>query len=173
MKLKHIITGIIAAIISFLVWMVLSMQATSWLLFDLDFHPRTRAGVLFSVYLNTPLLAVASFVGILIYRRRPVVFGCACAILSIVSILLFAPSLIMQPLFLIQGLLLFTFGVLGSLGGWLLLKKLEVAGEPIKLWKAFAALGISVLLLLAWQYWYMNHLDRTIQPLLEAIGGEK
>lgn len=171
--MKQITSFIVAIIVCVALWSMLAIQFTDFTVFAFGL-PQARWQMFLFIWTDAPVLLVGAVVGMLIFRKEPLLFGITCALATIASIVWCTSNPVLtKPVFVIKWALLLGFSVAGSFLGWWILGVSSRRNTSLKIWQSFATLVVMLVLITLCQMLVMHYERRRLSALLvEALQDE-
>jgi hypothetical protein len=169
--MRQITSFIVALLVCIALWMMLAIQLTDFIVYDLPVRPQTRWQVLMQIWSDAPLLLVSVAAGMVIFRTQPLLFGITCALAAAASVVLCTSGpILMKPVFVVKWALFFGFAIAGSYLGWWILRLRNCQDTVLKVWQSLATLVVIFGIMALWQWWHTNRfMRRLFEPLVEAV----
>lgn len=174
-RMRPITNFIVALLVCIALWMMLAVQFTDLIVFDLHVRPQARWQVLMQIWSDAPLLLVSVAAGMLIFRKQPLLFGVTCALAAAASaVLCTSGPILMNPVFVVKWALFLGFSIAGSYLGWWILCLRNRRNDMLKVWQSLTTLVVMFGIMALWQWWHTNRFMRKLfEPLAEAVQMEQ
>ena len=172
--MKQITSFIVAIIVCVALWSFLAIQFTDFAAYAFGL-PQARWQMFLFIWTDTPALLVGATVGMLIFRKEPLLFGITCALAAIASIVWCTSNPILTKFaYVIKWVLFFVFGISGSYFGWWILRVGSRKNIPLKVWQSLATFVVILALITLCQMLVMHYERRRLYVLMdEAVQDEQ
>ena len=172
--MKQITSFIVAIIVCVALWSFLAIQFTDFAAYAFGL-PQARWQMFLFIWTDTPALLVGATVGMLIFRKEPLLFGITCALAAIASIVWCSSNPILTKFaYVIKWVLFFVFGISGSYFGWWILRVGRRKNIPLKVWQSLATFVVILALITLCQMLVMHYERRRLYALMdEAVQDEQ